>query len=131
MRKTIFSLVLLFFIIPALAEGADWVLIAEGKKGTTLFVDKENIIHISKDVVRAWVNYVKSEPVKFESKYIKEVLKYEEWHCTEKKHKTLIAIHYYTDKTCAIAEGQDEGWSYVSPNSLGSAVFEYLCKNGK
>jgi len=75
MRKIIVFLALILFSIPTIAAGADWVLLAEGKRGTTVFVDNESVRHISKNIVRARVRFVKSEPVKFEAKFIKEIFK--------------------------------------------------------
>lgn len=64
MKKAILFLVLILFFIPTIAEGADWKLIGESPQGDYIYIDNENIKHLSKNVVRVWFKIILKKPKK-------------------------------------------------------------------
>ena len=129
----IFLLTIGLFLLSASAEGADWKLIATSKEGDTLYIDTGSIRHISKTVVRAWTKQVLKKPELSGSKEIVESLGYEEYDCAEmKKHNLQITFRYSDGTSDSITNPNPaKDWSYITPDTVNSAIHDYLCKKGK
>jgi hypothetical protein len=111
-------------LIFGVAEGADWTLITKGQSDDIdVFVDQESVKRISDNVVRAWIKYKYSNPRHFDSKYIKELVVYNEYYCTERKYKILQSEGYFTNGTRETDSSERQG--YILPDD---AAHKYLCK---
>lgn len=118
------------FLLSASAEGANWELITMSEKAT-FYIDTESIRHISKNVVTAWVKTVFKKPEIFNSKGFVEVMNYEEHNCAELKKNVLQNTNRYLDGTSDTATYPEKEWTYIRPDTVESAVHNYLCKKGK
>ena len=121
-----------FFLLSASAEGANWKLITTDEEdNTSIHIDTESIRHISKTVVRAWVKILFEKPKPFDSKEKVESLGYEEHDCSETKKSILQVTNRYSDGTSATATNPAKEWRYIIPETIESAIHNYLCKKGK
>ncbi len=125
MNRVLSSAALLgLFLISAAAQGADWKSIAkERSDDPEVLVDTESIERVSEDVVKARVKYSYSKPRSFDSKYIRELVVCNEYHCKERKCRILWSEGHFTDGTQEADASEREG--HILP---GDAVYEYLCK---
>lgn len=131
-RKAFGILSLLFIIVVSvvstIAEGAEWKLISRSEdQNISVFVDNENIKHISENIIRAWVKMLLKEAVPINSKYATYTLGYEEHDCITRKIKLLQLTFYYTDGTNDNANPKEE-WVDIKPDTIQSAVHKFLCK---
>ena len=125
------SFIILFVIVSLLlsisAEGADWKYITKNTEGDMFYINTESIKHISETVVRAWIKTVYKKPKLSDSKELVEALTYEEYDCAEIKFNIIQIINRYSD----IFFYPEEDWNDIAPDTIGSAIHNYLCKKGK
>jgi hypothetical protein len=132
MRKIILLLISVSFLIPTIAEGADWVSIGKtGDNTMEVFVDKESIKYVSKNIVRAWNKLVLLKPNEFHGKFVKKHFSFMEWDCNEIKKRSLQTSIYYSDGTSETESRSQTNWQYITPDTVEDSIFKYLCKNGK
>ncbi len=107
-----------------IANGADWKFIARERSGDVdVFVDRESIERVPGDVVRARIRYRYSKPKRFDSKYIKELVVYNEYNCDQRKCKILWSEGHFTDGTQETDSSEREG--HILPDD---ETYKYLCK---
>jgi len=129
MRKIILALVLIFFFIPTLAEGADWVFVGERKNVSYVYLDKRSIKHVSEHVVSALVMYKPKRP--------KEIINFQygivdlNIDCSKRRMKIFQETHYFSDGTQNTISKKVAKWECIGLETLGEPVMKYLCKNGK
>lgn len=118
------------FFLSIVAEGSDSILI-EKTDQAYVFIDNESIKHISDNIVRAWVKYFPHTVLEpFKAKYLHYYLSYYEFDCGEKKNRVLQTVFYYTDYTSE-QDDREHQWSSLAPDTVESALFEYVCKNNR
>ncbi|HXX58893.1 MAG TPA: surface-adhesin E family protein [Thermodesulfovibrionales bacterium] len=111
-------------LIPGVSVGAEWTSITRDQSGDVdIFVDRESISHVSDATVRGWVKYRYSQPKQFDSRFIKELEVYGEYHCTERSYKIIRSIAYFADGTNEPDQSERQG--HILRDDV---VFEYLCK---
>jgi hypothetical protein len=120
---SVFGLVL----ISPIARGSDSILIEKTDKAY-VFIDNESIKHISKNIVRARVKYFPHTVMEpFRSKYLSYYLSYYEFDCDEKRAMVLQTTFYFKGYTSE-QDDREHPWSSVAPDTVESALFEYVCK---
>jgi len=130
----IFLLSIGLLLLSVSAEGANWELITRSKdSNVSVFIDTDSIRHISKRVVRAWTKFIFIKPKPSDSKELVEALAYEEHDCAEiKKHDLQITFKHSDGTSDSMTNPNPaKDWSYITPDTLQSAVHDYLCKQGK
>ena len=130
MGKTIVFLALILFFIPTITKGADWELLTKRENpNIEVFIDNEQIKHISKNVLTARVKIVFSEQKETEFENVKFIVSYTELDCVDEKYRHLEFSSYYLDGS--YDTGVYENWRFIKPETIGEDLHKYLCKNGK
>jgi hypothetical protein len=141
MRK-IFSL---FFLVASVLFlnselwGADWKVLYQKDKMGTYYYDTQSITHTAKNHVRVWTKMIYSEQgVREEISSMGEDYKnvayekgYFELDCTEHKMQILSGTYYSKDGKVISSHDKpdsDSNWSFISPDSIMSALYEKVCK---
>ena len=115
--------------------GADWKLFGFNDTGDAYY-DAEGINRPSKDVVRFWEKVVWSEKAVIDE-VAKSGIKYKtlsytlalyEYHCAEKKLRTLSIVYYSTDGEVLFSHSQESEWEFIVPGSVGEDALKTLCK---
>jgi len=131
MKYTLLLSLILALIVPLVSEGAEWVLYAASESDGQWYLDKESIIHKSKHVIRVWDKVKYAQPQKIETKFYRELIRYIELDCKEKKLRILQATFYLLDNETLSTIGRDrpkEDWSYIQPGGNNDILQEILCK---
>jgi hypothetical protein len=123
----IFILIILIFLSPISAEGADWQLAAENEENE-IYIDKESISYPSKNLVKAWFKTMPNIPVKMFKKYMTHQIVYEEHNCKEHKFRFLRATGYHSDGTTKEVISEPSVWTDVPIGTVFKTKHEYLCK---
>ena len=126
--KIIFVLIILIFLSPISATGADWQLVAENKE-SKFYINKESINHPSKNLVKAWFKTVLNIPAKIFEKYMTYQLVYEEHNCKERKFRILQTTGYHSDGTSKEVISEPSVWIDVPHVTTFETKHEYLCKD--
>jgi len=118
--------------------GADWRIYAKPESGIGVYYyDADGITRPSKNIVRVWEKVVYS--AKGVKRYVEESGKrYEnlshslnlwEFDCVEKKERILQTTEYSKDGTVlSSTQSQKTPWNFISPTSIGEALYEAVCK---
>ena len=140
MKLLLVKLGVIFFIFTIFGYvkvwGADWRSYGESSIGV-YYYDADGITRPSKNIVRVWEKVVYS--AKGVKKHVEESGKrYEnlshslnlwEVDCVEKKERILQTTEYLKDGTVlSSTQSQKTPWSFVSPTSIGEALYEAVCK---
>jgi len=126
--KIIFVLIILIFLSPISAGGADWQLVAENKENK-IYIDKESINYPSKNLVKAWFKTVPNIPVKIFENYMTHQIVYEEHNCKEHKFRVLQTTGYHSDGTSKQVISKPFEWIDVPIRTIFETKHEYLCKD--
>jgi len=128
--KIIFLLIILVFLSPISAKGADWQLIAENEENK-FYIDKESINHPSENLVKAWFKTVPNIPAKIFEKYMTYQLVHEEHNCKVRKFRILQTTGYHSDGTSKEVISEPSAWIDVPHVTTFETKHEYLCKDRK
>jgi hypothetical protein len=120
---------MLFLIFPLHnAEGAMWVPVARSNGGNDLhYIDSDNIQWRSEHIVSAPSKVEKELPEVFGPAYLKRMTGVEEWHCTEKKSRSLSLTMHFTDGT-RLSDHPPTNWNTIIPKTVEEAIWKFLCK---
>ncbi len=125
--KTIFVLIILVFLLPISAGGANWQLVTENKE-KKIYIDKENISYTSKHLVKAWFKIVPNVPVKIFENYMTYQIVYEEHNCKEDEFRVLQVTGHHSDGTSKEVISEQSEWIDISSHTIFKTKHEYLCR---
>jgi hypothetical protein len=124
--KIIFVLIILVFLSPISAGGANWQLVAENKENK-IYIDKESINYTSKNLAKAWFNIMPNMPLKIFENYMTYQIVYEEHNCKEDEFRLLQVTSHYSDGTSEEVISEPSGWIDVLGHTIFKTKHEYLC----
>ena len=124
--KIIFVLIILVFLFPISAGGANWQLVAENKENK-IYIDKESINYTSKNLVKALFKIVPNMPVKIFGNYMTYQIVYEEHNCKEDEFRILQVTGHHSDGTSKEVISEPSEWIDVSSHTIFKTKHEYLC----
>lgn len=116
--------------------GADWKFIAKDVQGNVFEIDTASISRQPNNIVTVLVKTTyskkgKNEVLKNYGKVFKD-LSYctglNEYHCTEKKNRTLGTNWYSLDGRMMLSVKSTPEWEFVIPDSMGGLIFKEVCK---
>lgn len=110
------------------AHGAMWVLVTRSNGGNDFhYVDHENVQWRSRHVVSAASKIEKEMPEAYGTRFLKRMTGVEEWHCSEKKSRSLSLTMHFTDGT-RLSDYPPTEWNTIMPQTVEEAIWEFLCK---
>ncbi len=125
-------IILLTLFISVSNANADWIFIkTSDDKSTDLYIDRESIQIINKDIRRYWSksNLQEAEVTKYGN--YQSIRALNEIDCKNKKFRGL-SIDFYekndlSGKVIYSQENENVKWSFIPPNSLGSTASDIIC----
>ena len=116
--------------------GADWKLIAKDGQGNVWEIDVASISFQPNNIVTVLfkTNYSKkgrNEVVKIFGNIFKDLYyctRLNEYHCTEKKNRTLGINWYSSDGGLIYSVKSTPEWEFVIPDSMGENCLKAVCK---
>jgi hypothetical protein len=109
------------------ADAAEWVRVGTSDDGNvSLYVDKESIISVSKNMMRSWTKFFFEEPETFESKTFSQMRVHMEYDCSEKRSRMLELTFDYLEGSRETFNFEKE-WSSVKSGTLQEQSYLYLC----
>ena len=116
--------------------GANWKLIGIDAKDSVWEIDTASISRQPNNIVRVWVKttYSKKGINEFVKNFGKEFkdLSYctrlDEYHCTEKKNRTLVINWYSLSGGVMYSVESPTEWEFVIPGSMGEDNLKAVCK---
>lgn len=102
-----------------------WTPVPGGQtSGVKIFVDEQSRQNLSKNVVRLQVRYLYSNPKSFDSGYIKELVVYSQYDCSNKEtYKILWSEAHFMDGRNK--RDSSERLGHILPDD---ALFRYICE---
>jgi hypothetical protein len=128
-RISILVFIFGLLFITDILEASNWVLVVSAPNGTQMFVDKESIKHVSKNIVRALRKYQFKEPREDEAKDYTALSVYGEVNCEEERFLVLSEILHFDDNTQEVKNYKpSDNWEDIKPNTFDDYFYEYVCK---
>lgn len=104
----------------------EWILISKNPS-VDLYVEKNSIKHVSRNIVRAWVTYVFKEPKAAGPKFIEKGLTHDEIDCDKKTLQVMRVTFFFTDGTSQSLTEKLPGKD-IKPGSTSALEYSYLCQ---
>jgi hypothetical protein len=131
------------------AQGAEWVLFIKNSSNDEYFYDRETLSKLPKGIIKVWVKQIHS--VEGRKIYIQQradkglstksyetlnhILDLWEINCLKRESRLMATSDRSTDGTILDSANfqrqPTEGWSPISPDSLGEILYKTVCSTPK